>query len=216
MGLFVINEDKDIKVLSNLNDDDLYDKSSKIDLSKEEGLHKFVNMGLENLLKIENTMTHTTEFNPNEVYLKKKEANEYGAEIIKYIGKMSNPTFLERLQHRIENYITKLKLKTINNTFMVKYGDEAIGKKIIRAIKIVRDLLLEVLSKILRAIVAALARIHRFIKDKYNNYKYRKEIKKYDKDSLNTAVGYNKNAKIFGSKYRDIGNDIKNNSLGLS
>ena len=72
MGLFVINEDKDIKVLSNLNDDDLYDKSSKIDLSKEEGLHKFVNMGIENLLKIENTMTHTSEFNPNEVYLKKK------------------------------------------------------------------------------------------------------------------------------------------------
>ena len=36
MGLFVINEDKDIKVLSNLNDDDLYDRSSKIDLSKEE------------------------------------------------------------------------------------------------------------------------------------------------------------------------------------
>lgn len=55
MGLFVINEDKDIKVLSNLNDDDLYDRSSKIDLSKEEGLHKFVNMGIENLLKIENT-----------------------------------------------------------------------------------------------------------------------------------------------------------------
>lgn len=72
MGLFVINEDKDIKVLSNLNDDELYNKSSKIDLSKEEGLHKFVNMGIENLLKIENTMTHTSEFNPNEVYLKKK------------------------------------------------------------------------------------------------------------------------------------------------
>ena len=52
MGLFVINEDKDIKVLSNLNDDELYDKSSKIDLRKEEGLHKFVNMGIENLLKI--------------------------------------------------------------------------------------------------------------------------------------------------------------------
>lgn len=29
-------------------------------------------MGIENLLKIENTMTHTSEFNPNEVYLKKK------------------------------------------------------------------------------------------------------------------------------------------------
>ena len=88
---------------------------------------------------------------------------------------MSNPTFLERLQHRIENYITKLKLKTINNAFMVKYGDEAIGKKIIRAIKIIRDLVLEVLSKILRAIVKALAVAHRFIKDKYNNLNIEKK-----------------------------------------
>ena len=107
---------------------------------------------------------------------------------------------MERLQHRIENFIAKVTARKAFNVIDAKYGEGSIGRRAIAAVKAVKDAILAVLGKILRAIVKALAVAHRFIKDKYNNYKYRKEIQKYDKDSLDTAVKYNKNVRIMKSR----------------
>lgn len=152
------------------------------------------------LFHVNAVINDPSEFDPNKVYLKKKEVNEYGSEIIKYIGKVSSTTFLERLQHRIENFIAKVYARKAFNVIDAKYGEGSIGRRAIAAIKAVKDAILEVLGRILRVIVKALAAAHRFIKDKYNNYKYRKEIQKYDKDSLDTSVRYNKNVRIMKSR----------------
>ena len=104
------------------------------------------------------------------------------------------------MQHRIENFIAKVTARKTFNVIDAKYGEGSIGRRAIAAVKAVKDAILVVLGKILRDIVRALAVAHRFVKDKYNNYKYRKEIQKYDKDSLDTAVKYNKNVRIMKSR----------------
>lgn len=199
MGLFVINEDSDARAVSGFNDD-LYNRISKPDLNTTEGIQKYIQNNMMDLFHVNAVINDPSEFNPNKVYLKKKEVNEYGSEIIKYIGKVSSTTFLERLQHRIENFIAKVYARKNFNIIDAKYGEGSIGRRAIAAIKAVKDAILEVLGRILRVIVKALATAHRFIKDKYNNYKYRKEIQKYDKDSLDTAVKYNKNVRIMKSR----------------
>lgn len=199
MGLFVINEDSDARSVSKF-DDDLYNRISKHDLNTEEGIKGYIQNNMMDIFHVNATINDPSEFDPNKVYLKKKEVNEYGSEVIKYIGKVSSTTFLERLQHRIENFIAKVTARKAFNVIDAKYGEGSIGRRAIAAVKAIKDAILEVLGKILRAIVRALAVAHRFIKDKYNNYKYRKEIQKYDKDSLDTAVKYNKNVRIMKSR----------------
>ena len=199
MGLFVINEDTDVRSVSKFNDD-LYNRISKPDLNTTEGIQKYIQNNMMDIIHVNATINDPSEFDPNKVYLKKKEVNEYGSEIIKYIGKVSSTTFLERLQHRIENFIARVYARKNFNIIDAKYGEGSIGRRAIAAVKAVKDAILEVFGRILRAIVKALAVAHRFVKDKYNNYKYRKEIQKYDKDSLNTAVKYNKNVRIMKSR----------------
>lgn len=199
MGLFVINEDSDVRSVSKFNDD-LYNRISEPDLNTTDGIQKYIQNNMMDIIHVNATINDPSEFDPNKVYLKKKEVNEYGSEIIKYIGKVSSTTFLERLQHRIENFIARVYARKNFNIIDAKYGEGSIGRRAIAAVKAVKDAILEVLGRILRAIVKALAVAHRFIKDKYNNYKYRKEIQKYDKDSLGTAVKYNKNVRIMKSR----------------
>ena len=170
MGLFVINEDSDVRSVSKF-DDDLYNRISKPDLNTAEGIQKYIQNNMMDIIHVNATINDPSEFDTNKVYLKKKEVNEYGSEIIKYIGKVSSTTFLERLQHRIENFIARVYARKNFNIIDAKYGEGSIGRRAIAAIKAVKDAILEVLGRILRAIVKALAVAHRFIKDKYNNYK---------------------------------------------
>lgn len=71
MGLFVINEDSDVRSVSKF-DDDLYNRISKHDLNTEEGIKGYIQNNMMDIIHVNATINDPSEFDPNKVYLKKK------------------------------------------------------------------------------------------------------------------------------------------------
>lgn len=71
MGLFVINEDSDVRSVSKF-DDDLYNRISKPDLNTTEGIQKYIQNNMMDIIHVNATINDPSKFDPNKVYLKKK------------------------------------------------------------------------------------------------------------------------------------------------